>query len=435
MATNEGIRDPLYGPIALDATARALIETAAFQRLRRIRQLSEAFTVYPGAMHTRFEHSLGVHHLAKQIVRQLGDRGELAAASIDPDEARLVGYAALVHDLGHHLGAHLLEEFGYPGISHEATGAALFTTGDVGDILGATGIPRAAERVAEMVQGEGEGENALGGIVSGACDADKLDYLVRDAYHCGLPAGFDQPHLSGGLTIVRDPASGRPTVGLDAGALGSFELMLVSKAALFRTVYFHPTVRCAMVMLRALIVAALEGGLLARDELLAWTDEEVFVILRLRVRERLGPTRAAAAKGAIAGAKSGANELVAALTERLAARRLYTRVLSLPLNAVPPMSPERVAAIEGKLARESGLGAGGLLIDIPRKPTMLSTDILVRLGDERVVHASTLGPDDGFALNAMQEALYAASGSVAVYVAAPGRVVTSDVLLAAVASA
>ena len=364
-------------------------------------------------MHTRFEHSLGVHHLAKQIVRQLGDRGELAQAGIDPDEARLVGYAALVHDLGHHLGAHLLEEFGYPGISHEAAGAALFTAGDVGDILRGTGIARAAERVAELVLGEGE--HALGGIVSGSCDADKLDYLVRDAYHCGLPAGFDQPHLSGGLTIVRDPTSGQATVGLDAGALGSFELMLVSKAALFRTVYFHPTVRCAMVMLRALIVAALEGGLLAREELLAWTDEEVFTILRLRVKERLGPTRGAAASGV----QAGANELVAALSERLATRRLYTRVLSMPLSAVPPMSPERVATIEARLAREAGLGAGGLLIDIPRKPTMLSTDILVRLGDGRVVHASTLGPADGFALNAMQEALYAASGSAAVYAASP----------------
>ena len=171
-------------------------------------------------MHTRFEHSLGVHHLARTIVRQLGERGELAGVSAD--EARLVPYAALIHDLGHHLGAHLLEEFGYPGISHEATGAALFTSGEVGDILRDTGIPRAAEQVAELVQDEGR--HPLGGLVSGACDADKLDYVVRDAYHCGLPAGFDQPHLSGALTVLTDPATGRLTVGLDASGLGSFEI-------------------------------------------------------------------------------------------------------------------------------------------------------------------------------------------------------------------
>ena len=364
-------------------------------------------------MHTRFEHSLGVHHLARTIVRQLGERGELAGVSAD--EARLVPYAALIHDLGHHLGAHLLEEFGYPGISHEAAGAALFTSGEVGDILRDTGIPRAAEQVAELVQHEGV--HPLGGLVSGACDADKLDYVVRDAYHCGLPAGFDQPHLSGALTVLTDPATGSPIVGLDASGLGSFELMLVSKASLFRTVYFHPTVRCAMVMLRALIVAALDGGLLATEELLAWTDEEVFTILRLRVRER-----AAAAKGGMARAalaQHAATALVSSLSERLAARRLYTRVLSLPLHSAPPLAPEQVAAIESRLARDAGLADGELLVDIPRKPTMLSTDILVRREDGSVIHASRLGPEDGFALNAMQEALYAASGKLSVFAERP----------------
>ena len=268
--------------------------------------------------------------------------------------------------------------------------------------------------------------------MTGACDADKLDYLIRDAYHCGLPAGFDQPHLSGGLTLVIDPVSGKPAVGLDASALGSFELMLVSKAALFRTVYFHPTVRCAMVMLRALIVAALESGLLAREELLAWTDEEVFTILRLRVKERVrgGGT---AARGSGAGAASSAGmgaALVAALSERLAARKLYHRALALPLSAAPLLTPEQVTDVERRLAKEAGLTEGALLVDIPRKPTMLSTDILVRLADGRVVHASKLGPDDGFALNAMQEALYAASGQVAVYVAVAVPVSTAQVAAA-----
>lgn len=416
------IRDPLYGPISLDETARRLIDTPAFQRLRRIRQLSEAYTVYPSAMHTRFEHSLGVHHLARTILRQLGERGELDR--VGADEARLVPYAALLHDLGHHLGAHLLEEFGYPGISHEAAGAALFTTGEIGEILAATGIPRAAEQVADLVQHEGD--HPLGGIVSGACDADKLDYLVRDAYHCGLPAGFDQPHLAGGLTVLADPVTGRPTLGLDASALGSFELMLVSKAALFRTVYFHPTVRCAMVMLRALIVAALDGGLLATEELLAWTDEEVFTILRLRVRER-------AAAGRVAGGRDAASDLVATLTDRLAARQLYRRVLAVPLGTVPALAPEQVARIEARLAAQLRCPPGALLVDIPRKPTMLSTDILVRFDSGLVVHASRLGPDDGFALNAMQEALYDASGKVAVY-AAHDVPLSADAFQAAVAA-
>ncbi|MBI3790808.1 MAG: hypothetical protein HY275_08005, partial [Gemmatimonadetes bacterium] len=115
----------------------------------------------------------------------------------------------------------------------------------------------------------------------------------------------------------------------------------------------------------------------------------------------------------------------------LAARRLYARILSVPLGAVPPLGPEQVAAIEARLAHECGLGAGELLVDIPRKPTMLSTDILVRFESGIVVHASRLGPDDGFALNAMQEALYEASGKVAVYAASPVSLDT-DAFLAAV---
>lgn len=394
------IRDPLYGPVTLDGTARRLVDSAPFQRLRRIRQLSEAHAVYPSAVHTRFEHSLGVYHLARSIVQRLGTRGELAG--ITDDDAELVALAALLHDIGHHPGAHLLEEFGYPGISHELAGAALFTTGEIGGILRESGIADAGPRVAELVRHEGL--HPLGGIVSGPCDADKLDYLVRDAYHCGLPSGFDQAHLASALTLLRDPLTGRVEVGLDSDALVSFEQMLVSKNSLYRTVYFHPTVRCAMVMLRAIIVGALDARLLALEELLRWTDEEVFTLLRVRV---------AGQEPAGSGVR-----YVADMVERLLSRRLFVRVATLPLGAAPQLSPADVAEIEARLERHTGLGPGEVLLDIPRKPEMLSTDILIRRGDE-VVRASALGPDDGFALNHAQPALYAASGRISVFTASP----------------
>lgn len=390
------IRDPLYGPVTLDGTARRLVDSAPFQRLRRIRQLSEAHAVYPSAVHTRFEHSLGVYHLARSIVRRLAERRELDG--VGEEEAELVGLAALLHDIGHHPGAHLLEEFGYPGISHELAGAALFTTGEIGEILLESGIPRAGERVAELVQHEGV--HPLGGIVSGPCDADKLDYLVRDAYHCGLPSGFDQAHLANALTLLRDPVSGRVEVGLDEDALVSFEQMLVSKHSLYRTVYFHPTVRCAMVMLRAIIVGALDARLLALDELLRWTDEEVFTLLRVRVAGTPDP--------------SVGVRYVEGMVSRLLERRLFVRTATLPLSAAPHLTPADVAEIEARLEKQLGLGMGEVLLDIPRKPEMLSTDILVRRS-ESIVRASSLGPDDGFALNSAQPALYAASGKISVF--------------------
>lgn len=386
------IRDPLYGPVPVDDVARRLIDTAAFQRLRRIRQLSEAFAVYPSAVHTRFEHSLGVYHLTREIIRRLDERGELG--DVDDDQRRLATYAALLHDLGHHLGAHLLEEFGYPGVSHEDTGAALFTVGEVGEILRDTGIARAPEIVSEMVRHDGG--HALGGLVSGACDADKLDYLARDAYHCGMPPGFDQAQLAGSLILATNPQSGAREIGIDADGLAAFEQMLVTKSTLYREVYFHPTVRCAMVMLRALIIRALELGLLALEELQTWTDEEVFTLLRVRVADT-------------------EDALVADLVERLLARRLYKRAASLPLSAAPALTPGQITEVEERLASRLGLSEGSLLLDIPRKPTMLSTDILVRCDDGSVVHAGDLGPNQGFALNELQSALYAASGRIGVF--------------------
>ncbi len=402
--TRDVIRDPLYGPITLDETARALIDTAAFQRLRRVRQLSEASALYPSAMHTRFEHSVGVYHLAKTMVAELRARGELGG--VKEDEQRLVPYAALCHDLGHHVGAHLLEEFGYPGVSHEETGAAQFATGEVGAILAATGIPDAGRHVAELVQHQGY--HPLGGVVSGACDADKMDYLLRDAYHCGLPAGFDQAHLRTSLTCVVNPESGRLELGLDADGLTSFEQMLYTKSILYRTVYFHRTVRCAMVMLREIIVAALDSGVISLDELRTWTDAELFSVIRER------------------GGGRGTPPHVGRLVERLMARDLYSCVASLPLSAAAPPNPAGLATAERRLAPRLNLARGEVLVDVPRKPTMLSTDLSVRLASGRVVNASRLGPDDGFAMNEAQAALYAASGRVSVFTARPVRLDIRD---------
>lgn len=398
------IRDPLYGPIPLDETATALIDTVAYQRLRRVRQLSLGNMLYPSAMHTRFEHSVGVHHLARSIVRDLARRGE--TAGMDGADERLIAYAGLLHDTGQHMCAHLLEEFGYPGVSHEEAGATLFTTGEIGEILAATGIEDAGRRIADIVNHRSD--HPLAGLVAGACDADKMDYIARDAYHCGLPIGFDQQHLRDSLCIIEDPETGRRRIGLEERGLTSFEQMLYSKNTLFRNVYFQPTVRCAMVMLRALVVAALEAGLLAVDELHTWSDEELFTVLRVRGEE--------------AGGESGVQGLVHTLLERLLARRLYHCAASLPLSAAVPVTPEAVLAIEAEFAEQLGLGPGGALLDVPSKPTMLSTDIPVRRRGGRVVHAGTLTPDDGFALNEAQPALYAASGRISLFTARPETV-------------
>jgi uncharacterized protein len=102
------IRDPLWNTIRLDETATRIIDTAAFQRLRYIRQLGLAHLVYPGATHTRFDHALGVYHLAVTALRLLRDRVRLPEEAWKGEE--LVPYAALLHDIGHYAFSHALEE-------------------------------------------------------------------------------------------------------------------------------------------------------------------------------------------------------------------------------------------------------------------------------------------------------------------------------------
>lgn len=393
------IHDPLYGAIGLTEIARKLIDTAGFQRLRRIKQLGMASWVYPSAVHTRFEHSLGVFHTARVAIDQLEERGELDG--VTDEQKALVVLAALIHDTGHHPGAHLLEEYGYPGADHEEAGEKWFMGGEIGDILRTTGIPNAPERVARLVQGRSD--NPLGGLITGACDVDKIDYIQRDAYHCGLPVMFERERLLYCLTMVENPDTGEPQVGLKEKGLVNFEQLLYAKFNLFRSVYFHRTVRSATVMMRELVIQALETGLLEAEELETWTDEELFILLRSRVAE--------------AGNNGPRLQHISEMTDRILNRRLYKEAASLPLSSAPDITPEQVAEIEAHIAHEMNLSDREVLLDIPSKPTMLSTDILVQRKNGNVVNASQLGPDDGFALNQYAESFYHASGRWSLFTA------------------
>lgn len=408
-ATNvDVIRDPIYGPVSLDSTARSLIDTPAFQRLRRIKQLSMASEVYPSAMHTRFEHALGVYHLGGRIVDQMQLRGELDG--MDPDDLLLIRYACLLHDLGHFSGAHLLEEVNYPGACHEVAGSDWFNKGEIGRILRGTGIPDAANRLADLVTKNSA--HPLSGIVSGDCDADKMDYLVRDAYHCGLPQVYDQAHLSSMLVLVKHPATGQAEIGLDIRGLPSFEAMLYAKFNLYRAVYFHPASRSATAMMRALLVNALDSGLCTMEELHQWTDDEIFTLLRHRVINKKRPHA----------------RQVRLLTERLLGRALYKASASLPLSAAPAqLDHAALTFAERSLEKSLGLAMGEAILDVPRKETMLSTNLLVRRPDGTIEFASSLGPDDGFALNTTRDTFYAASGRIHLFT--PERIVVPEGLL------
>ncbi|HYT05109.1 MAG TPA: HD domain-containing protein, partial [Gemmatimonadales bacterium] len=193
----EVVRDPLWNNIRLDLDALAVVDTPAVQRLRYVRQLGHAFLVYPGATHSRFEHALGAYHLARRVLSQLEDAGEVR---LDPAERTRLRLAALLHDIGHYPFSHALEEAGLP--HHEVLAARQLASGELAERL--TGLGTPAERLVPLIQGRAQ--EPLAGLVSGSLDVDKLDYLSRDAWMCGVPYGvIDVDRLLTSLTVAAGP--------------------------------------------------------------------------------------------------------------------------------------------------------------------------------------------------------------------------------------
>ena len=302
------IRDPVWNTIRMDAVAVAIMDTAAFQRLRYIRQLGLAHLVYPGATHTRFDHALGVYHLA---VRALGI---LKAGPPVPDHVwqggRLIPYAALLHDIGHYAFSHALEELEPERIAgdHQEISARFFESEPLQAALEPLG-EGAADEIFRIIMGEGG--NALRGLVSGSLDLDKMEYLRRDARFCGVPYGdVDVERLLQGLAVLRDPVTGRWEVGLRGKAVSTLESLLFSKYQMFRTVYWHHGVRAATGLYKRIVETAVEAGLVSPLELVGPTDEELLYELSgapeaIAVRSRPAWRGAGCPHSANAGCRSG----------------------------------------------------------------------------------------------------------------------------------
>ena len=171
------IKDPVHGYIEVSEAELKIVDSYPVQRLRRIIQLPFVYLVYPGARHSRFDHSLGCMHLAGEFARSLG---------LDDYRREVLRVAGLLHDLGHppysHLFETLLEE---AGLTHEAmTARILRESGELAEAIEACGV--SAEDVLDVL----EGRAPESPIISGPIDADKLDFLMRDAYFTGAPYGI-----------------------------------------------------------------------------------------------------------------------------------------------------------------------------------------------------------------------------------------------------
>lgn len=256
------IVDPVHDFITVHPHELGLVDSPVFQRLRRIRQLAGAHLVYPGAQHSRFEHSLGTMHIASQAASVLKEKGHL-----DSQDSANIRMAALLHDIGHGPFSHLFEEIlqKKKKISHEDMGRKLILESEIGDIITKSGFDKIF--LGKLAFGNSK-HQFMNEIISGGLSADMMDYLLRDGYFTGSEhAKVDFMRIIHSLDVHNKKLS------LDKSALYSFESMMISRYQMFKAVYFHKTVRSAEVML-------LESMLLADNELdLTTNDIEKYVQL------------------------------------------------------------------------------------------------------------------------------------------------------------
>jgi HD superfamily phosphohydrolase len=325
--TQRVFRDPVHGLIeigAADGALGAVLDTRAFQRLRRLHQMGFAWLVYPGAEHSRFGHALGAFHIAGRVARQLG---------LEPAIARHVVAAALLHDIGHGPFSHSWEQVA-GDVDHEAWGARIVEedrelAGRLGEID--AGLPAALcgfwrKTYRPMFARK---------LVSSQLDVDRLDYLLRDGHYSGAGyATFDLEWILHGLQVRAVHAGEDPADLVIDYRRGKFavEQYLFARSYMYAQVYHHKTVRAAewmflkiMERFRELAAAGVEppglepvarmarGAALAVDEYL-WLDD-VSLTHAIDAWAGRGPAGGAAA-----------DPVLRDLCERMVARRLFKTI-------------------------------------------------------------------------------------------------------------
>ena len=269
------ITDPIHKYIRITDIEKKLIDTEVFQRLRKIRQLAGAHLVYPSAQHTRFEHSLGVMHLAGLAAETLLDKGYIT----NKEDVESLRIAALLHDIGHgpfsHLFEEVLSENESKKINHEIIGKKIIKETIILDILGKYGYD--GDYVCKLSFGESQ-KMFYNEIIAGSLSADIMDYLPRDSFFTGAEYGkVDYYRLISSFEVL---SNGH--LGINKSAINSLESMLISRYQMFKAVYFHKTVRAGEVMLLHSLMSAdkqLNFSNFCIEEYLTYTDEKTIDII------------------------------------------------------------------------------------------------------------------------------------------------------------
>lgn len=315
------IRDPVHGYVQLEGLALEIADTPQMQRLRWIKQLGLASLVYPGANHTRFEHSLGAYHLADLLARHLG---------MAKEDKMLVGAAALLHDVGHGPLSHATEAALAPYLRKEHESIIdILKKGELRAVLDKYGLK--ASEIQAAINGVG-----LGQIVSGEIDVDRMDYLIRDAHYTGVAYGvIDRLRLLQKMTL-----HGGELV-VEAGGVQAATSLLISRLLMHPAVYYHHVCRISECMISAAIRHMIEEGTSA-SSVKDMDDIELFNSLQM------------------------AGGYAAEMAWRIRSRRIFKRAVYVGLERLDPTILNVSDKMLGQeIAHEAGVDANYILVDNP----------------------------------------------------------------------
>lgn len=344
------IRDSVHGNLQLDEFEVRLIDTPQLQRLRRIKQLGFTYLVYPGANHTRFEHSIGTMYLASKMANHLG---------LDEEQKKILRTSALLHDSGHGPFSHVSEAV--ISNSHEELTTQLIKNSELGDILKESFNTK---EIIDITSGKG----SLGQIISGELDVDRMDYLLRDSYYTGVAYGvIDVERLIYNM-ILED------NLMLKRKGVQAAESMLLARYFMYPSVYQHHTTRIINAMFRRCLNKLFELEAVNPREIYLFDDLDIISAAR-------------AQKG-----------YVHDMIKRLDNRTIYKNVYSIKLediknpDTVFKMSQKEIENIEKEISEELKIDPEYTILDIPAYPTFqeMSTLIAVNGGIKKLGEISSI---------------------------------------------
>lgn len=273
------IKDPLWQNVYMTKDMKAILETEEVQKLSRIKQNGPAYLVYPGAVHTRLSHSIGVYNLGREMLLSIARKTD----SLQLTETGMLSFlaACLLHDIGHFPYAHSLKELAIK--EHEELGSILITeNAKLNKAIAKTGADplfTAAIIDKDMLNADDEVQ-FYRSMLSGTLDPDKLDYLSRDGFFAGIPYGKqDTAYIISALSVEN------MMLCLDEDAISSVEQILFSKYMMYRTLYWHKDVRSATAMIKKALIMAIAHNAITFNDLYYLDDAEFNELMRNKSKD------------------------------------------------------------------------------------------------------------------------------------------------------